>query len=45
VSTLGIPVKLGDTPGTIRRAPPLLGQHTESVLAALSSGRSPWGIE
>jgi formyl-CoA transferase len=45
VSTLGIPVKLGDTPGSIRRAPPLLGQHTESVLVALSSGRSPWGIE
>jgi crotonobetainyl-CoA:carnitine CoA-transferase CaiB-like acyl-CoA transferase len=44
VSTLGIPVKLGVTPGTIRRAPPLLGQHTESVLAAVSSGRSPWGI-
>jgi crotonobetainyl-CoA:carnitine CoA-transferase CaiB-like acyl-CoA transferase len=45
VSTLGIPVKLGDTPGTIRRAPPLLGQHTESVVAALSSGRSAWEIE
>jgi crotonobetainyl-CoA:carnitine CoA-transferase CaiB-like acyl-CoA transferase len=45
VSTLGIPVKLSDTPGTVRRAPPVLGQHTESVLAALSSGRSPWGIE
>jgi crotonobetainyl-CoA:carnitine CoA-transferase CaiB-like acyl-CoA transferase len=44
VSTLGIPVKLGDTPGTIRRPPPLLGQHTESVVAALSSGRSPWEI-
>jgi crotonobetainyl-CoA:carnitine CoA-transferase CaiB-like acyl-CoA transferase len=45
VSTLGIPVKLGDTPGTVRRAPPLLGQHTQGVLAALSSGRSPWGME
>jgi len=45
VSTLGIPVKLGDTPATVRRAPPLLGQHTERILAALSSGRSPWGIE
>jgi crotonobetainyl-CoA:carnitine CoA-transferase CaiB-like acyl-CoA transferase len=44
VSTLGIPVKLGDTPGTIRRPPPLLGQHTDSVRAAISSGRSPWGI-
>jgi formyl-CoA transferase/CoA:oxalate CoA-transferase len=29
---LGIPVKLSDTPGTIRSAPPLLGQHTRAVL-------------
>ena len=31
---LGIPVKLSDTPGTIRSAPPKLGQHTDSVLRA-----------
>jgi len=29
---LGIPVKLSDTPGRIQSAPPLLGQHTASVL-------------
>jgi crotonobetainyl-CoA:carnitine CoA-transferase CaiB-like acyl-CoA transferase len=29
---LGIPVKLSDTPGAIRSAPPLLGQHTRTVL-------------
>lgn len=29
---LGIPVKLSDTPGAIRTAPPLLGQHTRAVL-------------
>ena len=29
---LGIPVKLSETPGTIRTAPPTLGQHTDSVL-------------
>ena len=29
---LGIPVKLSDTPGSIRTAPPLLGQHTRAVL-------------
>lgn len=29
---LGIPVKLSDTPGHIHSAPPLLGQHTVSVL-------------
>ena len=31
---LGIPVKLSDTPGAIRRAAPLLGEHTEEVLRA-----------
>jgi crotonobetainyl-CoA:carnitine CoA-transferase CaiB-like acyl-CoA transferase len=29
---LGIPVKLSETPGRIRRAAPLLGQHTDEVL-------------
>jgi crotonobetainyl-CoA:carnitine CoA-transferase CaiB-like acyl-CoA transferase len=30
--TLGVNVKLSDTPGGVRSAPPTLGQHTESVL-------------
>jgi crotonobetainyl-CoA:carnitine CoA-transferase CaiB-like acyl-CoA transferase len=29
----GIAIKLGDTPGTIRRPPPKLGEHTDEVLA------------
>jgi len=29
---LGVPVKLSDTPGMVRTAPPGLGQHTEAVL-------------
>lgn len=29
---LGVPVKLSDTPGAVRSAPPLLGQHTATVL-------------
>ena len=29
---LGVPVKLSATPGSVRTAPPTLGQHTESVL-------------
>ncbi len=29
---LGVPVKLSDTPGGIRSAPPTLGQHTDAVL-------------
>ena len=32
---LGIPVKLSETPGTIRRPPPLLGEHTSAVLGEL----------
>jgi crotonobetainyl-CoA:carnitine CoA-transferase CaiB-like acyl-CoA transferase len=32
IRALGIPVKLSDTPGAIRRPAPLLGQHTEEVL-------------
>ena len=35
----GISYKLGDTPGTIRRHPPLLGEHTDEVLGEL--GLSP----
>jgi formyl-CoA transferase len=42
VRTLGIPVKLSDTPASVRRAPPLLGEHTASVLDAVTAGRSPW---
>ena len=31
--TTGLPVKLEQTPGRIRRAPPLHGEHTDEVLA------------
>jgi formyl-CoA transferase/CoA:oxalate CoA-transferase len=31
--TTGLPVKLAGTPGAIRRRPPLLGEHTDEVLA------------
>jgi formyl-CoA transferase/CoA:oxalate CoA-transferase len=30
--TTGLPVKLSETPGAIRRAPPLHGEHTGEVL-------------
>jgi crotonobetainyl-CoA:carnitine CoA-transferase CaiB-like acyl-CoA transferase len=33
--TLGIPVKLSDTPGALRRPAPRLGEHTEDVLDEL----------
>ena len=35
VTTLGVPVKLSDTPGSLRTAPPTLGQHTVAVLTEL----------
>jgi crotonobetainyl-CoA:carnitine CoA-transferase CaiB-like acyl-CoA transferase len=35
VKVLGNPIKLSDTPGTVDRPPPRLGEHTASVLQAL----------
>jgi crotonobetainyl-CoA:carnitine CoA-transferase CaiB-like acyl-CoA transferase len=32
---VGIPVKLSDTPGVIRAAPPTVGQHNEEILSQL----------
>jgi crotonobetainyl-CoA:carnitine CoA-transferase CaiB-like acyl-CoA transferase len=32
---IGLPIKFSDTPGTVERAAPLLGQHTDGVLAEL----------
>jgi crotonobetainyl-CoA:carnitine CoA-transferase CaiB-like acyl-CoA transferase len=32
---LGIPLKLSDTPGSVRKAPPLLSENTDDVLTAL----------
>ena len=35
IRQLGVPVKLGDTPGAVRTPPPVLGQHTGAVLGEL----------
>jgi formyl-CoA transferase/CoA:oxalate CoA-transferase len=32
LETLGVPTKLSDTPGSVRTAPPRLGEHTRAVL-------------
>jgi crotonobetainyl-CoA:carnitine CoA-transferase CaiB-like acyl-CoA transferase len=32
VKLVGIPLKLSETPGSVREPAPLLGQHTEEVL-------------
>lgn len=39
VRTLGVPVKLSDTPGAIRSSAPTLGQHTDDVRAELARRR------
>jgi crotonobetainyl-CoA:carnitine CoA-transferase CaiB-like acyl-CoA transferase len=36
---VGNPIKLSRTPVEYRRPPPTLGEHTESVLAALAMGK------
>lgn len=35
MKTLGVPVKLSETPGAVTRAAPTLGQHTGEILAEL----------
>jgi crotonobetainyl-CoA:carnitine CoA-transferase CaiB-like acyl-CoA transferase len=37
--TLGVAVKLSDTPGAVHRAAPTLGQHTEEIVAELARPR------
>lgn len=35
IKVTGIPIKLSDTPGEIKTAPPVLGQHTQEILSEL----------
>lgn len=43
IRTSGIPIKLSQTPGQIRRHPPALGNDTERVLGALATGADSLG--
>ena len=38
VETLGLPIKFSETPGGIRRAAPLYGEHSREVLAEFGYG-------
>jgi len=40
IKNLGVPVKLSDTPGAVDRPAPLLGEHTDAILAELGYGES-----
>jgi len=35
IKVLGVPIKLSETPGSVRTAPPTLGQHTAPVLGEI----------
>ena len=35
IRQLGVPIKLGATPGGVRTSPPVLGQHTDAILREL----------
>ena len=35
IKVVGIPIKMSDTPGSIRTAPPMLGEHTKEILESL----------
>ena len=44
VRVTGVPIKLSDTPGSVRTPPPLLGQHTREILAR-DAGFSPAAVD
>ena len=43
VSLLGLPVKLRDTPGSVHRIPPSVGEHTDEILADIGLATADLG--
>jgi formyl-CoA transferase len=43
VTVAGLPIKLSETPGGVRRRAPLLGEHTDEVLGELAAPAAPGG--
>jgi len=40
IRNIGVPVKLSDTPGSVRHAAPVLGAHTDAVLSQFGFSES-----
>jgi crotonobetainyl-CoA:carnitine CoA-transferase CaiB-like acyl-CoA transferase len=40
--TLGVPLKLSATPGGVRRAAPVLGQHDDEIKKPRAKGAKRW---
>ena len=40
IRQLGVPIKLGDTPSSVRTPPPVLGQHTDEILMEIGLSRN-----
>jgi formyl-CoA transferase len=38
INVTGVPIHLHGTPGSVRRSPPVHGQHTDEILAELGYG-------